>query len=197
MVEKYDLILSAEKSFAGEVALGVIVGTPQSAWHYLIPFMFVFDFLRRRTAIRRYTLHFMFPRELALNAAQDILGGKDRADRLYQIETEIQAWLYDLDLLSPAILKSQKEGLHLLVEHYSKLLAAEGSTYDALIGNGYGNRKNFQAHLRRFAILEEELDRAIIEKLGESERLREKLLAERQQVKRLSEKKVDQIFRTV
>ncbi|UCB49950.1 MAG: hypothetical protein JSW56_03410, partial [Deltaproteobacteria bacterium] len=59
---------------------------------------------------------------------------------------------------------------------------------------GYDNRQNYEVYLRRLAASEEELDRAIIEELGEDEKLRGKMEAERQQVKRLSEKRMDQIF---
>jgi hypothetical protein len=42
--------------------------------------------------------------------------------------------------------------------------------------------------------LEQEVDRAIIEKLGETETLREKLLAEEEQLERMRQKRLDEIF---
>jgi hypothetical protein len=194
MVEKYEMILDAEEAFARQVALGVIVTTPQSVWSYLIPFMFIFDFLRRGTTIRRFTQHFMFPRKLTIHAAQDILTGEERAKRLSAIGPEIEGWLNPLSLYSTAIYEKQMEVIDLLAEHYLKLLEADGDTYIALIKNSYGNRQKYEAYLSQMATAEEELDRAIIEKLGQNEKLREKLSAERQQVKRLSEKRADLVF---
>ncbi|HUT72765.1 MAG TPA: NF038143 family protein, partial [Desulfatiglandales bacterium] len=66
MKTKYDMILSAEGSFARTVALGVVVRRPLTAWHYLIPGMFLIDFLRRSAEIRKYSEHFLFPRRQAL-----------------------------------------------------------------------------------------------------------------------------------
>ncbi len=194
MDNKYDLILAAEEAFARQVALGVIVTMPQSAFHYMIPFMFVFDFLRRNATIRHYTRHFMVPRKLAIAAAYDIFNGESRATRVSGIEPEIGAWLNGLKLFSSAVREKQMGVIHLLVEHYLKLLQADGDSCNALIRNGYDNRQNYEACLRRLAASEEELDRAIIEELGEDEKLRGKMEAERRQVKRLSEKRMDQIF---
>ena len=194
MAGKHDMILAAEEAFARQVALGVIMTTPQSAFHYIIPFMFVFDFLRRNATIRHYTRHFLFPRMLALDAAQDILGGEDRTRRISVIEPQIEAWLNGLKLHSSAVQQKQMDVIHLLVEHYIKLLHVNGDTYNALVRNGYDNRQNYEAHLSHLAAEEEELDRAILEELGQNEKLRQKLRAEREQVKRLGEKGMDQIF---
>jgi len=194
MVGKRDMILAAEETFARQVALGVIMTTPQSAFHYIIPFMFVFDFLRRNATIRHYTKHFLFPRMLALDAAQDILGGEDRAKRLSEIEPKIKAWLNGLKLHSSAVQQKQMDVIHLLVEHYIRLLQVNGDIYNELVRNGYDNRQNYEAHLSCLAAEEEDLDRAILEELGQNEKLKQKLRAEREQVKRLSEKGMDKIF---
>jgi len=194
MANKYDMILAAEEAFARQVALGVIVTTPQSAFHYLIPFMFIFDFLRRTATIRHYSRHFLFPRRLALDAAQDILGGEDRRERLSAIEPQIQAWLNGLKLRSSAVQQKQMDVIHLLVDHYMNLLQVNGDTYNALILNGYDNRQNYEAHLSQLTAEEEGLDRAILDELGQDEKLKQKLRAERGQVKRLSEKGMDRIF---
>lgn len=194
MQNKHNTILAAEEAFARQVALSVIVTTPQSAFHYIIPFMFVFDFLRRTATIRHYTRHFLFPRRLALDAAQDILGGEERTKRLSEIELQIKAWLNGLKLYSSAVQQKQMDVIHLLVEHYTKLLQVNGDTYNALVRNRYDNRQNYEAYLRRLAAAEEELDGAVMEELGEDEKLRRRMEAERRQVERLSEKRMDQIF---
>jgi hypothetical protein len=194
MAEKYNLILSAEERFAREVALSVIVTAPVSVWHCLIPFMFVFDFLRRQTTTRRYTEYFMFPRKLALDVARDILEGLDKADRLSDTDPEVEARLNRIELYSPAIHQRQMEVIDMLVDHYLKLLKTSGDTYEELINNAYGNRHDFLAFLGQLAESDESLDKAILEKVGGNEKVREKILAEREQVKRLTEKKVDQIF---
>jgi hypothetical protein len=46
-MEKYKMILMTEEKMAREVTLGVIVTRPLTVWHYIIPGMFIIDFLRR------------------------------------------------------------------------------------------------------------------------------------------------------
>lgn len=194
MAEKYDLILSEEDSLARQVALGVVVTTPQSVWHYLIPFMFIFDFLRRSTTMRRYTQHFMFPRKLAMDTASDILEGQDKRERLSWTEEEIKVWLETLDLYSPSLQTAQMKVVTQLMDHYTKLLQTEGDTYYDLVRNAYISQNDYQAHLSQLKTFEQEVDRAIIERLGETEKLRETLLAEAEQLERMRQKRLDEIF---
>lgn len=194
MTGKYDLMLSAEEALARQVALGVVVTTPQSVWHYLIPFMFIFDFLRRSSTMRRYTQHFMFPRKLAMDAARDIIEGEDQKERLSWTEEEIKVWLETLNLYSLSLQAAQMKVVTQLMDHYTKLLQTEGDTYYDLVRNAYMSQSEYQAHLSQLKALEQEVDKAIIEKLGETEKLREKLLAEEEQLERMRKKSIDEIF---
>ena len=49
--------------------------------------------LRRTTAISRYTKYFMFPRRLAVEAAQNLLSGYETASVESKIVAEIENWL--------------------------------------------------------------------------------------------------------
>ena len=194
MMNNYDMIVSTEEAFARRVALGVIMTMPLSAWHYFIPFMFVFDFLRRSSVISRYTRHFMFPRKLAIDAAQEISNGENRENRLSRVEEKIKEWLNSLNLYSQGLHRSQMEVVNLLIGHYSKLLNADGDTYNSLVKNAYNHRENYEVYLSQLASSEKEVDRAIIETLGETEKLREKIVAEQQQVEKQREKNLAEIF---
>lgn len=194
MMEKYEMILFAEEALARQVALGVIVTSPLTVWHYLIPFMFIFDFLRRNTILRRYAKHFLFPRKLAMDAARDIIEGEDQKERLLWVEEEIKVWLESLDLYSQSLQAAHMKVVTLLMDHYTKLLQTEGDTYNDLVKHAYMSQSDYQAHLSQLKALEQEVDRAIIEKLGETEKLREKLLAEEEQLERMRQKRIDEIF---
>jgi hypothetical protein len=161
-MEKYDMILSAEEALARQVALGVIVTNPLSVWHYLIPFMFIFDFLRRGSIMRRYARLFMFPRKLAMDAARDIIEGEDQRERLSWVEEEIKVWLETLDLYSQSLEAAHMKVAKVLIDHYTKLLQTEGDTYNDLVKNAYMSQSNYQAHLSQLKALEQEVDRAII-----------------------------------
>jgi hypothetical protein len=194
MTGRYDLILAAEEALARQVALGVIVTTPQSVWHYLIPFMFIFDFLRRSSTMRRYTQHFMFPRKLAMDAARDIIEGEGQKERLSWTEEEIRVWLETLNLYSPSLQTAQMKVVTQLMDHYTRLLQTEGDTYYDLVRNAYMSQRDYQVFLSQLKAFEQEVDRAIIERLGETEKLREKLLAEEEQLERMRKKSIDEIF---
>jgi hypothetical protein len=194
MKTKYDIILVAEESFARAVAIGISIKKPLSVWHYLIPGIFIFDFLKRTSETRSYTEHFLFPRRLAIVVAQDIKNGEDRKNRLSRVEEEIKKWLNSLRLYSQRLHQGKMDEVNLLIDHYSKLLNADGEGYDSLIKNAYKNQEDYEAYLNQLVSVEKEVDGAIVEILGPSESLREKLLAKQAQLEELRKKKVDGIF---
>jgi hypothetical protein len=188
------LVLDGEESFARAVALGVLVKRPLSAWHFLLPGMFLFDFLRRSSETRRYSDLFLFPRKLALNGALDILKGEDRKEVLSQIEDDIKHWLVSLNLYSERLHRKHMDVIDLLVDHYSKLLHAEGDNYPGLIKDAYQARESYEAYLHRLSTAEQEVDHAIAEIRGETKEIMERLRAEQVQVMELRTKEVNRVF---
>ncbi|MFQ5486388.1 MAG: NF038143 family protein [Desulfobacterales bacterium] len=193
-MEKHESILWAEEQFAREVTLGVIIQRPLSVFHYLIPGMFIFNYLRRGSAIREYTKHFLFSRKLAMNAARDLIKGEERGLLDPQITAEVANWLKTLNLYSEDLAKAQKAVVDLLVEHFRKLLEADGVTYYDLIENTYKTRNDFVCYLDKLSAAEKIVDQAIIKKAGPSKKLKEKLKAEEQQVDMRRKKIVEEIF---
>jgi len=193
-MEKYNLIVSAEEQFAREVTLGAIVARPPSAWFYLIPGMFIIDYLRRGSAIRKYTQHFMFPRKLALDAARAAVQGEDEASVRSYIKKDTGAWLSALKLHSEALLNAHMVFMEVLIEHYSALLKAEGENYYLLIGAVYQTRDNFQSFLEKITAAENEVDRQVIELLGDNERIKDKILIEQQQIANRRNKIIEEVF---
>jgi hypothetical protein len=193
-MDKYDIILSDEEQFAREVTLGVIVQQPLTGWYYLMPGMFIIDFLRRTTAISRYTKHFMFPRRLAIDAARDLLKGYEKAAVSSRIVAEIENWLNSLHLYSPQLAEAQKHAIDLLITHYSKLLDAEGNSHHELIENAYTSREAYEAHVSELTSAETQIDWAIIEEMGNNEKLKKKLQMEAWQVEIGRKKILQNIF---
>lgn len=193
-MEKYNMILAAEEQFAREVTLGVIVTRPLTAWHYIIPGMFVIDFLRRGSAIRRYAKHFMYPRKLALEAARAISEQEDKSSITSHFEEDVSLWLNALKLFSPELVRTHLKLIDVLVEHYSKLLNAEGDAFNLLIKHAYQNRGNFNAFIDQITAAEKAVDKKVIEKLGGDEKVKAKILAEQQQIEKRRQKILDDIF---
>jgi len=193
-MEKYNLILSAEEQFAREVTLGAIVARPPSAFFYLIPGMFIIDYLRRGSAIRKYTQHFMFPRKLAIDTALSIIRGEDEASVKSHVEQDTGAWLSSLNLYSEQLLKAHLAFMDVLMEHYSALLNAEGDSYYLLVGAAYQDRENFHSFIEKITAAEHEVDRQVIEQLAGNEKIREKILIEQQQIAKRRDKLLEAVF---
>lgn len=192
--KKYEIILAAEQSFAREVALGVHTTRPLTVWHYLIPGMFIIDFLRRGSAIKRYSYHFMLPRKLAMDAARSMGQGEDKSEVFSDTEEKTKTWLHSLSLFSNALLRSQMGVIRILTEHYSLLIETEGDALGALIENAYKSCASYESFLSRLASAEEDVDRSLLETLGNDEKLRTRLETEMTQVKKQREKLTDRLF---
>jgi bacterioferritin (cytochrome b1) len=193
-MDKYDIIVNAEQQFAREVTLGVIVTRPLTTWHYIIPGFFIIDFLRRGTAIRQYTKHFMFPRKLALDAAVAEMQGENKESMSSDLEDNIRIWLESLKLYSPDLAKAHVVLIKMLAAHYLKLLNTDGDTFNLLIEHAYQNRDNFKQFIETITSAENEVDRQVIEQLGGQEKVKEKILAEQQQIANRRQKILEEVF---
>lgn len=192
--KNYQIILSVEESFARGVALGIWVQRPLSAWHFLLPGMFIWDIIKRRRAIQQYSILFLFPRKLALDAARQMIEGEDRDGLLSRAENKIQEWLSAQKVYSPRILRGHREQIRVLMGHYFQLLQGEGESYSGLVRNTYGTRENYEVHVARVTAAEGEVDQALAEIQGGTAESWDRLRAEQVQVAQLRKKEVDRIF---
>ena len=190
----YQIILEAEESFARTVALGVVVKKPLTAWHFIIPGMFIFDFLRRNSETKRYGELFLFPRKSALHGAFEILKGDDRKQVLSRVEEDIRQWLISLKLYSERLLHGHMEQIHLLIDHYIALFQAEGNSYQELVRNAYKTQDQFMGYLQRLAAAEQEVDGAVAEIHGGTPEIWQCLRAEQVQVEEMRKKEIERIY---
>ena len=193
-MEKPKMILIAEEKLAREVTLGVIVTRRLTVWHYIIPGMFIIDFLRRGSALKKYTENFLFPRKLAVDAAQALAQGEPEADVFEHIENDTRVWLNSLDLYSPGLLQAQVGAIKLLADHYSQLLKEDGLSVYALMKAAYQNQENLQTFFEELTAAEAEVDRELLAKKGENEKLKEKILAEQKQLEERRAKIIEEVF---
>jgi len=80
------------------------------------------------------------------------------------------------------------------MDHYHKLLQAEGESYYDLIEHAYSSRENFEAHLQQIAAAENNVDQAILGKVGDNPVVKEKLQLEARQVENRRRKILEDIF---
>jgi hypothetical protein len=190
--KKFDEILSAEDAFAHAVALGIWVKRPLTAWHLLLPGMFISDFLRRSQVVRQYSAVFLYPRKVALEAALESIEGESPPKG--EAEEVIRQWLDSLKMYSEPLLRAHLRLIAVLRDHYSKLLRGEGKDYASLLRKVYGTRENYEAYLKRLTAAEQEVDRSVADFRGQSQEIRERLQAEQTQMEILRGKEIDRIF---
>ncbi len=193
-MDKFDIVENAEQQFAREVTLGVIVTRPLTAWHTIIPGFFIIEFLRRGSAIRQYTKHFMFPRKLAMDAAVAEMQGEKKESICVKLKDNIRIWLESLKLYSPDLARALMVLIEILTAHYRKLLNAEGDTFYLLLEHAYQHRNNFNQFIETITSAENEVDRQVIEQLGGEEKVKDKILAEQQQIAKRRQKILEEVF---
>ena len=193
-MDKYNIIENAEQQFAREVTLGVIVTSQLTAWYYFIPGFFIIDFLRRGSAIKQYTKYFMFPRKLALDAAVAQMQGKNKASISSDLKDNIRIWLESLKLYSPDLERAHVGLIEILAAHYLKLLNAKGDTFYVLIERAYPQRDHFKQFIETITSAENEVDRRVMEQLDGEEKVKEKILAQQQQIAKRRQKILEDVF---
>jgi hypothetical protein len=168
---KYENILGQEQSLAKTVAKTVIEQPPVTAWDILIPIVFLYNFLRFKRAREIFTLNFLFTKKLALEAAFDMIKkgeAKEAAmtrikEKTGQVLASDQKGIY-----SSKIRQRQMREIDLLIDHYCKLLSAEGKDYATMVKGTYTDRKNYTAFVEQLEQLEKEVIKAATQTLGNS-----------------------------
>jgi hypothetical protein len=192
MKHQSNVILSAEASLARRVTLAEVVTRPVNPWLQLIPGMFIFDFLKRTIEIRQYTNYYLYPRRLALDLSINRIQGPQRGQGLFEAEGKIKAWLEASGLYSLTLLQAHTKILHFLADHYTQLLQSDGHTYYDLVKNAYKTLAVYNASLDRLTAVEQDLEKAVHEILGDDERV--KRITKQRQVEAQRTKESHTIF---
>jgi hypothetical protein len=168
---KYENILAKERTLAKTVANAVIGQNPVAVWEVLIPIVFLFGFLKFKRARETFALNFMFTKKLALEAAFGMIKkGETKEEALARIKDKTSHLLASdqKGIYSVKIRQKQMREIDLLIDHYHKLLNAEGKTYPSMVKNGYRDRKDYAAFLKHLEQAEREVNRAATQTLRTS-----------------------------
>ena len=79
-------------------------------------------------------------------------------------------------------------------DHYAGLLKADGVSVYALFKAAYQSRDRFQKHIDELTAAEADVDRELIAKLGESDKLKAKITAEQKQLEERRRKILEEVF---
>jgi hypothetical protein len=166
---KHENILAQEKALAKSVASTVIGQSPVTAWDVLIPIVFVFNVLKFKRAREIFTLNFLFTKKLALQGAFDMVKkGQSRQEVLGQIRDQTSQILASdkKGIYSIKIRQKQMREMELLLDHYFRLLNAEGKDYRSMVRHAYRTRQDFAAFVKELEGIEKEVNRAASQTVG-------------------------------
>ncbi|MBC8463586.1 MAG: hypothetical protein H8D61_01265 [Deltaproteobacteria bacterium] len=148
--KKYEHILARERAIAASVARATNPPKPFSVWEFMIPVIFILTFMKNKQTRELFIQNFLFTKKLALQAAFNMIAkGWSRGKAKAQIEQKTGLVLEgeNRDIYSDKIRREQFKEIELLIDHYAKLLTAEGNDYGSLVLCAYAHRENYQTFL--------------------------------------------------
>ena len=166
---KYECILSKERSLAKAVAIAVIKAKPLTVWDVTIPIIFILNFMNFRRNRELFTQNFLFTKKLALEAALDMIEkGQSKEEVIYRVEEQTRRVLASVKegIYSEEIRQGQMKEISMLVDHYCKLLEAEGKDYPSLVINAYQGHKDYNNFLGQLKGAEKAVSLAAEQTLG-------------------------------
>ena len=84
--------------------------------------------------------------------------------------------------------------INLLIDHYLKLLDAEGRSYESLVKNTYQAKEDYEAFLRELTLAEKAVNRAAIRTVGQSETATELVSEMEEATERARSDEAEKIF---
>ena len=160
---KYRNILAHERSLAKRVASAVIEPRPIGVWEFMIPILFLLNIFQYKRSKEVFGLNFLFTKKLALEGARDMIKQNLSGDEVMARIRRKTGELLTSDakgIYSQKIRQKQLKEIELLLEHYRKLLYAEGKDYPSMARNAYPSRKDYDTFLEQLKIIEREVNKA-------------------------------------
>ena len=160
--EKKGWIIAQERRLADFVARQVIEKPELSIWMILIPIIFVHFFYRLNKVAngrKEFVANFMITRQRALEAALEGLatGHAPDPDALCRMSSSPEATYGEY-----------AAWLKVLLEHYARLLQAEGDSVEELTRSAYGTRSNYLLCLHQIHRAEKAFNTALTPHLDPS-----------------------------
>jgi len=167
--EKYESVLAHERSWAKAVALAAMRPKPLTVWEVLIPIFIIFNHMRLKGAREVFAQNILFTKKMALDAAFSLTSkGLGREEALAPILERTSALLTSdtTGIYSEQIRRNQLKEIDLLIEHYRKLLRADGEDHASLIIHAYSRQSDYIDFLEQLSTAEKDVNMAAVETLG-------------------------------
>lgn len=167
--ENYEHILRRENSLAKAVALEVVKPKPIAVWEVIVPILLIFNHFRLKAAREVFAQNLLFTKKLALDGAMRMARDAQTRQKALSSIMDHTASILASDtqgIYSEQIRQRQIEEIGLLIDHYARLLSAEGMDYPSLVRNAYRGKKNYASFLKELKAAEEEVFFAAKKTLG-------------------------------
>ncbi|MFC2040795.1 NF038143 family protein [Chloroflexota bacterium] len=194
---KYDSILAWEKRLAKAVAARVVKIPQLTVWAFMIPFIFILNFFRYKRSSTIFSLNFLFTKKLALEGALDIAKkGEQKQDVIVRIEEKTASILAadTRGVYSSGIRQKQMSEIKLLLEHYLKLLEAEGKTFESMVRNAYKNAEQYKVFMRELARAEKAVNQEALQAVGKDKAARKMVSEMEKTANSIRASEVENIF---
>lgn len=196
---KYWIIHEEENQFARTLAIYIRSKMPQPKWHLLIPFKFLYEFLSTRRLGDDLFRNAMFFKIMALKSAYRLYMDENAQSLRQEFSDKLQEKLETLNLNTSKAHEIYLELIDLFVDHYHRLMSAQGKTYKELLKNGYnGDASEYEAFLDRVGQLEEAIVTETLEiarpHMKDSSKLEQNLRIKQESLKEAREKEVRRVF---
>jgi hypothetical protein len=167
--KKFDLIFARERRLANFVAFQAIKPKPFSVWEVLIPVIFILAFMRSKEQRETFAQNLMFTKKIALDAAYEMLKkGRSKEAAMSRIAAETQALISSIPngVYSDAIRQKQLAEIDLLIDHYCRLMRAQGGDYVTLVADAYQTREDYAVFQAKLTMAEQAVTQAARDTLG-------------------------------
>lgn len=168
--KKYERILARERALANSVARSAVAPTPFGVWDFMIPVIFILNFMKGKQARELFIQNYIFTKQLALEAAFDILNKTmSREEALARIESKTDDLLTSeaREIYSNEIRREQMKEIDLLINHYLKLLESDGDDYMSFVAGAYPDGQSYTIFLEQLLATEKKVNLAAQQTLGD------------------------------
>jgi uncharacterized protein YcbK (DUF882 family) len=151
-------------------ALSLIRPKTLTVWEIMIPVIFILNYAKLKQSREIFIQNQMFTKKMALDAAMD-MKKKDRSKEtvMAQIRSKTKELVSSVPggIYSDDIRRQQLNEMDLLIDHFSKLLNAEGRDYASLVTSAYRSATEYHSFLNQLKSAENEVMGAARRTLGD------------------------------
>ena len=141
-----------------------------TVWEIMIPVIFILNYVKLKHSREIFVQNQMFTKKMALDAALDMKKkGASKEAVMEQIKAKTRELLTSVPggIYSDEIRRQQLKEMELLLDHYTRLLNAEGRDYDSLVTDAYQSAAEYNSFFSRLKMAETEVMGAAQRTLGD------------------------------